>query len=130
MAYKAQKVCRWPPCHNLTSDKTGYCLACKKRRQDEYEKCRPPSSRRGFDSTWRRLREMKLADTPICELCQAEGYVTAADVVHHLDGDHLNNDWANLQSLCRHHHESIHTVERFKGKKETSGNDNNYPPSL
>ena len=129
MARKPAKVCRTPGCPNTTTDRTGFCLTCKKRRNKEYDKRRPSSSRRGFGGDWQRVRMAKLADTPLCERCQAEDRLTAAELVHHKDGDHLNNEWDNLESLCRTHHERHHVKERFAQDKPEQKEDD-YVPTL
>lgn len=39
-------------------------------------------------------------------MCQAEGRITAATQVDHIDGNSRNNDPANLRGLCASHHSS------------------------
>ena len=61
---------------------------------------------------WRRLaRAAKVRDDWLCVTCRRAGYTVAAAVVHHLkaikDGG-AKLDLANLESLCREHHESEH----------------------
>jgi 5-methylcytosine-specific restriction protein A len=61
-------------------------------------------------NAWRILREHQLRDEPLCRMCQAEGRVTAANVVDHVrphKGDRvLFFDPENLQSLCAPHHDA------------------------
>lgn len=56
-------------------------------------------------SRWRRLREIKLASTPLCEACDRRGVVTPAVHVHHVlpRATHaaLAFDIGNLESLCQ-----------------------------
>lgn len=59
---------------------------------------------------WYRLRWHQLQAEPICRLCHALGAVEAADTVDHIKahkGDEsLFFDGSNLQSLCKHCHDS------------------------
>lgn len=55
---------------------------------------------------WRALREEKLEQSPICELCETIGLVTPANVVDHIIPIEVNEELKleplNLQSLCEH----------------------------
>lgn len=74
---------------------------------------------------YRKLRARYMAGHPLCELCKAQGYVRAADVVHHKERVEGATDeegmrrrtmaWNNLQSLCNECHDAIHQ----RGKGET-----------
>lgn len=67
---------------------------------------------------WRALRDAKLRDNPLCELCEKGGIVKPADDVHHIqsfmstdDPDArrvLAFDYDNLMSLCDECHSKIH----------------------
>lgn len=61
-------------------------------------------------ASWQRLREHQLAKQPLCEFCLRTEEITVAEVVDHRikhDGDlDLFHDQDNLQSLCKHHHDS------------------------
>lgn len=61
-------------------------------------------------AAWKRLREYQLALQPLCEFCLLVEDVTEANVVDHKKahkGDlKLFHDPENLQSLCKHHHDS------------------------
>jgi 5-methylcytosine-specific restriction protein A len=50
---------------------------------------------------------------PLCELCQAEGKLKPADLVHHkrklTDGG--TNEWENLMALCNECHSRLHAKE-------------------
>ncbi len=60
---------------------------------------------------WARLRQMKLNQNPVCEMCEAEGRATAAEQVHHKQGALERPDLffvlANLVSICKPHHAQI-----------------------
>lgn len=74
---------------------------------------------------WRRLRALKLAANPLCELClEDNGRITPSVDVHHKVSFMSTNDpvrrkflafdFDNLQSLCKQCHQKIHNY----GKKE------------
>ena len=63
---------------------------------------------------WRAIRAEQLGHDPLCCVCMAKGYVTAANEVDHIDGDSFNNAPSNLQSLCKPHH-SAKTVRENGG---------------
>lgn len=74
---------------------------------------------------WRELRAWKLSQNPLCELCQAEGYVRSAVDVHHKvpvsgrtieEMEQLAFNPSNLQSLCIPCHIKIHQFEHSHSK--------------
>jgi 5-methylcytosine-specific restriction protein A len=75
-----------------------------------FEAKRGTSSQRGYDARWRKLRAAFIAENPLCVFCQRDGRVTPAAVVDHIVAHKGNEilllDWNNLQSLCKHHHDS------------------------
>lgn len=50
---------------------------------------------------------------PLCEKHLAQGEAVAATLVHHLDGNELNNTAENFQSLCNPCHEEIEKKGRW-----------------
>ena len=72
-------------------------------------------------SRWRKLRLRHLRAHPLCAMCEAEGFVEAATIVHHVKahkGDlALFYDPANLQSVCKQHHDSALQAEEKSGVK-------------
>ena len=82
---------------------------------------------------WLDLRERQLTLEPLCRFCLATEEVTAAEVVDHIKqhkGDEaLFFDPDNLQSLCRHHHDSAkQAMER--GRKVFAYGADGYPIEL
>jgi 5-methylcytosine-specific restriction protein A len=81
-------------------------------------------------SAWRKLREAQLSIQPLCEFCLRTEDVTAANVVDHRKthkGDlDLFHDPSNLQSLCKHHHDSAKQMMDHGHKVVTYGVDG-YP---
>ncbi len=71
---------------------------------------------------WRELREWKLQQTPLCELCKAEGFVRSAIDIHHKipvesarslqEMEQLCFNPSNLQALCIPCHIKVHQEER------------------
>lgn len=53
---------------------------------------------------WQRARKVKLARNPLCERCLANGVITPAGHVHHIqdlaDRPDLAHDLDNLEALC------------------------------
>lgn len=64
------------------------------------------STARGYGQDWRRLRERILAAEPLCRFCCADGRVTAATDVDHIEPfngihDPRRLDPTNCRPLCR-----------------------------
>lgn len=87
----------------------------KKKEKKLYEEER----RKIYKSTrWRKLRELKIAQQPLCEMCLKEGKTTIAEDVHHIESfmstdDPMRRmalayDYENLMSICKMHHQMIH----------------------
>lgn len=76
---------------------------------------------------WRLLRAQKLTDQPLCEMCKSQGYVRAAQCVHHIvEVESGRNEqecrdiclrYSNLMSLCYDCHKSIHQMARSHSKE-------------
>ena len=62
---------------------------------------------------WRKLRDIKLDNKPLCELCQGQGLTVAAVMVHHRkpirDGGEPFPELDQLQSLCQACHQEQHS---------------------
>ena len=71
---------------------------------------------------WKQLRQWKLEQNPLCELCEREGKVVSAIDVHHKvpvesartpdEMERLAFDPNNLQSLCINCHAKVHREAR------------------
>ena len=77
---------------------------------------------------WKELRAWKLQQNPLCEMCQAEGYVRAAVDVHHIipvESAHTLQEMeqlcydikGNTMSLCIPCHVKVHKEERSHTKE-------------
>ena len=73
---------------------------------------RGTSAERGYNWTWHKVRNMKLAENPICECCEKNGKITIAVLVHHRDRNPRNNMKNNLESLCGMCHQEEHKEDR------------------
>lgn len=80
-------------------------------------------------SRWLRLRRDVLTEHPLCERCEAEGYVTPATEVHHRRPVEEGINYAekyrlmynpdNLCALCHSCHVKVHTEMGRSGKEAT-----------
>ena len=74
-------------------------------RKAEYDLRRPSVKSRGYDSKWRKIRAVVVAEEPLCRHCLLIGRTKATQEVDHIiphKGDHelfVRRD--NLQGLCK-----------------------------
>lgn len=77
-----------------------------KRKFKEVDPCSDRAKFQRFyqSAKWQRTRLIKLAESPLCEICLVSGMTTPAVHVDHivpLSGDYSKRlDYNNLQSLC------------------------------
>lgn len=66
------------------------------------------SAQRGYGYKWQKAREQFLREHPLCVRCTADGLVTAATVVDHIEPHRGDQSlfWrrSNWQPLCATHH--------------------------
>ena len=109
MPYKAVKPCAYHGCSQLVSSR--YCPEHAKVAAKQYNRFSRDRERDKFyGGSWKQVRAAFIAAHPLCELCQSEGRLTPAVLVHHkmkLTGGGTN-DWANLQALCSECHSRLH----------------------
>lgn len=125
MPSRAPTACRRPGCRGLVT--AGVCSVCGPIKQrsnwDAYHAERNATSRhkRGYGWTWEKLRDMVLADEPLCRQCGAVGLVAAAVTVDHI----LPKAWGgmddmdNLQPLCKQCHDDK-TAREVRGRLRKS----------
>lgn len=109
MPYKAKKPCAYPGCPKLTDRR--YCEEHEKNASRHYERYgRDPEHDQNYGAAWRKIRSAFLEDHPLCEICEADGKLTPATLVHHERKlrDSGSNDYENLQSLCQECHSRLH----------------------
>jgi 5-methylcytosine-specific restriction protein A len=101
------RPCAVPRCPNLSDQ--GRCL--EHRRVKALERRRDEPGRKWYATArWQALRLAVLADYPLCDDCQARGYVTASREVDHTI-PHRGNpklfwDRKNLRGKCSPCHAS------------------------
>lgn len=101
----AKRFCSKPGCPELVEIGARFCERHQREQQQAQDRRRGSSWKRGYDSDWRRLRDWKLRENPLCEECARQGRTAAADEVDHIKpfygkDDPLRLDPDNLQSLC------------------------------
>ena len=98
---RVMHVCGHCGCTRLTSER--FCDIHSHRYDN-----RPSAHRRGYNSRWRKERELFLAAHPFCAECLKNGIHTAATDVDHIvphKGDkRLFWDKSNWQALCHSCH--------------------------
>ncbi len=99
MPSRAATPCRRGTCNGLV--RGGMCSVCGSQRRDKdrtHDAHRGTAAQRGYNSTWQRLRRMKLASEPLCHDCLARGVVTMGAEVHHIKAkrDGGDNSFDNL----------------------------------
>lgn len=104
MPCKPKRPCAYPGCGALVTDGPH----CEKHRGAD-DRRRGTAAQRGYGSKWQRYRLRFLRRQPLCVRCQAEGRVTAAQVVDHVQphkGDPVLF-WSvtNHQALCKSCHD-------------------------
>lgn len=109
MPLAAKRPCRKPGCPELVD--SGYCEDHSELTK-EADRWRGSSSSRGYDAEWRRVRLQALKrDKYICQHCIADGRVTSAVDVHHVQKltsyPHLRLVLTNLISLCKGCHAKL-----------------------
>jgi 5-methylcytosine-specific restriction protein A len=69
---------------------------------------------------------MYLSANPLCQLCQQQGTIRPATVVHHireLSQGGARLDPSNLMAVCADHHEQIHGGNRWKKREKQPNED-------
>jgi len=130
MPHKPSRPCpgrgiHYHRCKNLIRGSERYCPVCaeiadkeQKAHNKRYDEERDQTAERQFihSNEWRKIRLIKLAKDPLCEMCLEGGRETRATMVHHIDGNELHNNDNNHLSLCNQCHEVLEKHKRW-GKK-------------
>lgn len=119
-------------CRKLTMNKSGYCkehehiaIEREQRHKARHDLRRGTPSRRGYDSTWVKVRKTYLLQHPLCEECEKHGRVMPAAEVHHIvalrdGGARLDPD--NLMAVCRACHQKFTQEEIFNRREKVLDN--------
>lgn len=125
------KPCSAPGCHRLTLNR--YCYkheaehnaqreANNKMMHQAYNKKRDDVDRFYGSTEWRKLRDLFIAQNPLCVQCEAEGITKPAKVVDHIKPMREHPDLAldinNLRALCHECHNAIGARPGKRGRKK------------
>ncbi len=110
MCYKCYRKFKWSPkkiiCVRCQRERphqsSGYCNSCY-NRLFHYDRVKEYNIRKYHNISL----EIHQKITQKCVLC---GFSKAVDL-HHLDGEHGNNNLSNLVGLCPNHHAMYHKPE-------------------
>lgn len=116
MPVKPMRPCNHPGCPELVRDGR-YCTNHERKQQQKYDNSRGSSNSRGYDGRWRKVRDIKLKRSPLCERCRNQGRTVPATMVHHIvaikkGGAAYNLE--NLMSVCVRCHDEIHMEQGDK----------------
>ena len=125
MPYAAKLGCTFPGCQELVNS-SGLCADHKRKRQQRCDADRGSASARGYDRAWQRLRELKLAADPFCEIqthCKDLSLARriAVEVDHTIrirERLDLRLVWRNLRSSCHACHSAKSMGEMKHGARQ------------
>lgn len=112
--------CRAHRCPNLVKrSQKGYCdeHADKRYGWQRSQKVKGTVTQRGYGHAWRKLREQVLErDGYICQVCKADGRLTAATEVDHIvnKASGGSDTLDNLQAICKACHKAKTSAESCK----------------
>lgn len=113
MPTAAARPCARPGCAALLYGAGRYCDVHKALLWKTQNRARRESPQRAAldsqyrSSSWRRYSRHRLAEHPLCVICQESGQVTAATLTDHIVPTDAGGDFwdpENHQSLCDQHH--------------------------
>ena len=113
-----KKICTYQGCTTLIDYPNTRCDNHKRQESKQYDKQRGTASQRGYDSKWVKVRDLKLKQNPLCEMCLNDNKTTLATLVHHIKlvstHPELRLVMSNLMSLCVKCHDEIHNEQGDK----------------
>jgi 5-methylcytosine-specific restriction protein A len=112
MPKKPKRPCSYPGCPALTDGR--FCEQHKQAENRRYNKYqRDPKTGKRYGREWRKIRARFLSANPLCELCQKDGRLTPAALVHHqlklTDGG--THDAEHPMALCDSCHSRLHAEQ-------------------
>ena len=121
MPYKPKRPCAYPGCGRL-ADSEQYCAEHKKvvtKRYNQYQ--RDPASNKRYGRSWKRIRDRYIKAHPLCEECDKNRRIVAAEEVHHIQplSKGGGNETSNLMALCKSCHSKItaESGDRWNNRK-------------
>ena len=109
MPYKPQKQCGHMGCLMLVESGTRYCPEHRKQYNHR-------TNASHYDTRWRKISKLFLANNPLCADCKKAGRLTPATETHHIvpveEGGSDRDD--NLYPLCKSCHSRISITELNK----------------
>lgn len=89
------------PCgHLIPKDQLCACqIKANRSRKAAHDATRPTAAARGYDSRWRKAREVFLAQFPVCQRCGAKATLVDHKIPHK-GNQQLFWDQHNWQPLC------------------------------
>jgi len=114
MALLPLKPCAYSGCP-ATIREGRYCSRHKTIASREYDKQHRCNYKQNYGWHWRKIRQLYVANHPLCERCLEAGQYIPVDEVHHIlpvdkGGTH---DDDNLISLCRSCHGKTRTPKVY-----------------
>lgn len=111
--------CRGFRCFELCTGKDRYCPKCADQAPKPFARKHVEKLKFYDTARWSRIRRMKLAQNPVCEVCNRN----LAEEVHHLqtarDHPELRFTLSNLQSICGSCHKAESARESHEQRRKT-----------
>ena len=109
MPYKPKRSCAYPGCGRL-AEREQYCAKHQKVMDRHYNQFqRDPASNKRYGRACKRIRDRYIKSHPLCEECEKQDKLAAAEEVHHIIplSKCGGNEKSNLMSLCKSCHSRI-----------------------
>ena len=119
MPKRPKRPCTNPGCI-VVHDQGGRCAKCstKLRKQQDSIPERRADNNWYTSQRWRRTARAYKAAHPLCERCEAQGFIRESVEVHHIKDrkqyPELAYDWDNLEALCKTCHGKANAYGRLR----------------
>jgi len=110
MPRKPKRPCRMNGCASSAGDGEIYCPEHKPESERFYNRYQRPTDKNMYGRAWKRIRDRKIREFPMCEECLKQGIYHLAEEVHHRTplSEGGTHERSNLVSLCRSCHLKAH----------------------
>lgn len=124
-----QRICEHSNCRNRVELPQRFCDEHSAHSDKQYNQhVRTNDFNIKYDkfyhsTEWKQARKHKLLNSPLCEVCHANGHVTPAQMVHHKIELRSPNGWENrlnpnnLESICYSCHNQQEHRYSWKNRK-------------